>query len=62
MKEELTQRGLRGERWVTRTGCLGFCNDTGCVTALYRRGNAVPEINSEVTSSDFETVLETLIH
>ncbi len=56
LKDELIQKGLRSERWITRTGCLGFCNDTGCVVAIYKRGQPKPVFLTEVTEKDYDTV------
>lgn len=61
MKEELAGRGLRARLWVTRTGCLGYCNDVGCVVALYRHGETKPTIHSEVTDADFSSVLDAFL-
>lgn len=60
MKDRLAQEGLRTTRWVTRTGCLGFCNDVGCVVAIYREGTDSPLILSEIEVDDFETIWKTL--
>lgn len=61
MKEAVKDRGVRSSRWVTRTGCLGYCNDVGCVVALYRDDTAQPTLFSEVTASDFEPILDSLL-
>ncbi|MBI3293311.1 MAG: (2Fe-2S) ferredoxin domain-containing protein [Deltaproteobacteria bacterium] len=59
-KDKLIQEGIRSQFWITRTGCLGFCNDVGCVVALYRDGEAAPEIYSEVEADDFDKVWKSL--
>ncbi|MEK6950057.1 MAG: (2Fe-2S) ferredoxin domain-containing protein [Nanoarchaeota archaeon] len=35
LKEFVMQNGLAKDIWVTKTGCLGFCNDTGCTIVVY---------------------------
>ena len=35
LKEFVRSNGLVNDIWVTKTGCLGFCNDTGCTIAVY---------------------------
>ncbi len=33
LKQEVLSRGLNA--WVTKTGCMGFCNDVGATVAIY---------------------------
>ncbi len=35
LKKFVLEQGLKEEIWVTRTGCLGFCNDTGTTVVVY---------------------------
>ena len=35
LKEFVINNGLAGSVWVTKTGCLGFCNEVGCTIAVY---------------------------
>lgn len=35
LKNFVRANGLTNDIWVTKTGCLGFCNDTGCTIAVY---------------------------
>ena len=35
LKKFVKEMGLRSVIWVTRTGCLGFCNDTGATVVIY---------------------------
>jgi (2Fe-2S) ferredoxin len=53
LKERVLREGLAATHWVTRTGCLGFCNAVGATVALYRPGRA-PRWFSEVTAGDFD--------
>lgn len=56
MKVELTEKGLRSSRWITRSGCLGFCNDIGCVVCIYHQGQTSPILLTEVTAKDYRAV------
>ena len=55
LKNSLKDKGLRPTHWATRTGCLGYCNATGCTVAIYRRGE-VPQWFTEVTSDEFDEI------
>ena len=35
LKDWVKENGLSSSVWVTRTGCLGFCNDMGTTIVLY---------------------------
>ena len=35
LKKFVIENGLTNEVWVTKTGCIGFCNDVGCTMVLY---------------------------
>jgi len=35
LKEFVIKNGLAGSIWVTKTGCLGFCNDVGTTIVVY---------------------------
>ncbi len=35
LKDHVKNNGLTGRIWVTRTGCLGFCNDVGASIVVY---------------------------
>ena len=58
LKEELTQKGMRSERWITRSGCLGFCNNTGCVAVIYK--SADPLVLTEIVPADYAAVWRAL--
>lgn len=55
LKDKLKQTGLVATRWVTRTGCLGFCNDVGTTVTIHRRGEP-PKWFTEVTGADFDAI------
>lgn len=54
-KERIKAKGLYNSHWVTRTGCLGFCNDSGTVVVIRRTG-AESKWYTEVQEHDFETI------
>ena len=35
LKDWTKANGLAGSVWVTRTGCLGFCNNVGATVVIY---------------------------
>ena len=35
IKEYVMSRGLASRIWITRTGCLGFCNNVGATVVIY---------------------------
>jgi len=35
LKEFVINNGLTNDIWVTKTGCLGFCNDVGTTIVIY---------------------------
>lgn len=57
LKTRVREEGLRGTHFITRTGCLGYCNDVGTTVVIHRRAQT-PEWLSEVTAADFGTVWE----
>lgn len=38
LRDGVQQRGLLGQVWVTRTGCLGWCHAGGTTVAVYPEG------------------------
>lgn len=54
LKEYVLSNGLANAVWVTRTGCLGFCNDIGTTVVLY------PEKKwfTKVTKDDLPKIIE----
>lgn len=38
LKARALLEGRAGTHWITRTGCLGLCNDRGTTVVVYRRG------------------------
>lgn len=59
LKERALAEGRAGTHWITRTGCLGFCNDGGATVAVYRRGKPAEWWN-DVTEADADKLWESL--
>ena len=38
LKQFVMENGLTSKVWVTKTKCLGFCNNTGVTVAIYPEG------------------------
>lgn len=55
IKQKLKETGLSATHWVTRTGCLGFCNPVGCTVTIHRAGQSARWFN-EVTKEDFDRI------
>ncbi len=55
LKAKVKETGLHTDVWVTKTGCLGFCNDVGTTVAIHRAGKKSLWY-TEVTSADFEKI------
>ena len=55
LKQKLKDTGLVATHWVTRTGCLGFCNDVGTTVTIHREGKPA-EWYSDVTDADFDAI------
>ena len=54
LKEAVLSRGLNV--WVTKTGCMGFCNDVGATVVIYPD----KKIFTQVKEEDVENILEFL--
>jgi (2Fe-2S) ferredoxin len=57
LKEAVKQKRLSQDIWVTRTGCLGFCNTLGPTVTIYSKDKEVKWYN-EITADDFETIFQ----
>ena len=55
MKQKLKDTGLSATHWVTRTGCLGFCNNVGTTVTIHPEGKPTAWF-TEVTEADFERI------
>ena len=47
LKEYVKESGLRSIVWVTRTGCLGFCNKIGTTVVIYPEQIWFKEVRKE---------------
>lgn len=57
LKAKVKAEGLSATHWVTRTGCLGFCNNVGTTVVIHRVGRESQWFN-EVQESDFDKIWE----
>lgn len=57
LKNRVKALGLYNTHWVSRTGCLGFCNDVGTTIAIFRPGQPA-QWQNEVTAEDLPKVWE----
>lgn len=57
LKAKVKAEGLAATHWVTRTGCLGFCNNVGTTVVIHRAGQESQWFN-EVQTQDFEKIWE----
>ena len=55
LKSKVREGNLTNDIWITRTGCLGFCNDVGTTVAIHAKGKPSRWYN-EVTASDFDRI------
>ena len=55
LKERVKTLGLHQSHWITRTGCLGFCNSTGTTVAVFKTGKD-PVWYNEVKMEHLETI------
>jgi len=47
LKNFVRASGLSSSVWITRTGCLGFCNDAGTTIAIYPEQLLFKEVKME---------------
>jgi (2Fe-2S) ferredoxin len=60
LKDRARAAGIRATHWVTRTGCLGWCNAVGTTVCIERRGEA-PRWFAEVTPADLERIWDAIV-
>lgn len=53
LKQTIKEMGL-GHIWVTKTGCMGFCNDVGATIAIYPD----KKLFTQVKEADIPKILE----
>lgn len=56
LKQFVAQNGLTGHVWVTKSKCLGFCNNVGTTIVIYPE----QEFYTEVTEKDLEIIYKKL--
>jgi (2Fe-2S) ferredoxin len=54
LKERVRSLGRTGDIWVTRTGCLGFCNEVGPTVKIQHKTSAAWV--SEVTADEIDAL------
>ncbi len=57
LKQLVAQKGLTGQVWVTKSKCLGFCNNVGTTIVIYPE----QEFYTEVTEKDLEEIYTKLM-
>ncbi len=60
LKTKVRDLNLTNEIWITRTGCLGFCNDVGTTVAIHTVGQP-SKWYSEVTAEDFDRIWNEIV-
>lgn len=58
MKAQVARAGLTTSVWVTRAGCLGFCNDDGATVAVYPEGKLFVSVRPEEATPLLERAVE----
>lgn len=56
LKEYVITNGLVNKIWVTKTGCLGFCNNVGATVLIYPE----KKIFKHVTINEIPEIIEIL--
>jgi (2Fe-2S) ferredoxin len=57
LKRAVDRAGLTGSVWVTRTGCLGFCNADGATVAIYPEGRFLVSVKPSEAAAVLEGAL-----
>ena len=60
LKEFVKQNGLRNSIWVTRTGCLGFCNEVGATIVIYPDNLWFKEVKKEDLQKIKDLIMESV--
>jgi predicted metal-binding protein len=59
LKKKLKENG-RSDIWLTRTGCLGFCNPVGTTVSIHSVGGKL-HYYSEVTEVDLDFIWNEIV-
>jgi len=54
LKNFVISNGLAGSVWITKSGCLGFCNNIGTTVMIYPEGKLFTEVKKE----DYKNIIE----
>ena len=60
LKDWTKLNGLSGSVWVTRTGCLGFCNNIGATVVIYPDQIWFKEVKINEVEKIKEMIMESL--
>ena len=60
LKDWVKAKGLSSSVWVTRTGCLGFCNNIGATVVIYPDQLWFKEVKKEEVQKIKDFILESI--
>ena len=60
LKDWVKSRGLSSSVWVTRTGCLGFCNNIGATIVIYPDQLWFKEVKKEEVQKIKDFILDAI--
>ena len=60
LKDFVKEKGLRSAVWVTRTGCLGFCNKIGATIVIYPDQLWFKEVKKEELQKIKDFILDSI--
>ncbi|NBX93010.1 MAG: (2Fe-2S) ferredoxin domain-containing protein [Proteobacteria bacterium] len=60
LKQKVKESQLQHSHWISRSGCLGFCNDKGTAVVIFK-SNHTPKWFNEVTSQQTEEIWKEII-
>jgi len=60
LKDWVKSSGLASSVWVTRTGCLGFCNSVGATVVIYPDQLWFKEVKKEEAQKIKDFILDSL--
>ena len=60
LKDWVKLNGLSSKIWITRTGCLGFCNNTGATIVIYPEQLWFKEVRKEETQKIKDFILDAI--
>ena len=60
LKDWAKSSGLSSKVWVTRTGCLGFCNNAGATVVIYPDEIWFREVKKEETQKIKDFLLDSI--